>query len=169
MAGINGMGFENYRILENLAKNGYVVVSIWSVGLYPGNMTNEKKDMMEQVYDAEFALKKLKDQYKIKIDFEKIGILGCSWGGMSAAVLINRNPTIRTFVSLDGSETHYFGESVEESNYLDDIHNSSLLNPEEKSITYLYLESGDKLDDYTPNREYHYYKNWHQIKNTCGF
>ena len=47
MAGFNGMGFENFKVLEKLAQEGYVVVSIWSMGRYPGNMTNHKMDMLE--------------------------------------------------------------------------------------------------------------------------
>ena len=60
MAGFNGMGFENYKVLEELAQGGYLVISIWSVGRYPGDMTNELEDMMEQVLDAEFAVAYLK-------------------------------------------------------------------------------------------------------------
>ncbi|MCK5678013.1 MAG: hypothetical protein KAH72_06020, partial [Flavobacteriaceae bacterium] len=91
MAGYNGMGFENFRILEKLAENGFVVVSIWSVGRYPGNMTNDKLDTMQQVYDAEFALNFLKINSQFNIDFDNIGVLGLSWGGMSAAILQDRN------------------------------------------------------------------------------
>jgi len=164
MAGFNGMGFENFKILERLAEKGFVVVSVWSVGRYPGNMTNQKLDMMEQVNDAEFAITYLKLQDELKIDFDSIGILGCSWGGMSAAVLADRNPVITTFVSLDGTETHYFGESDQDDAYIKEIHNSNLLRPENKSISYLYLESGNKLNDYIPTEEYHYYKKLDSIE-----
>jgi hypothetical protein len=66
MAGFNGMGFENFKILERLAERGFIVVSVWSVGRYPGNMTNHKLDMIEQVYDAEFAINYLKLQNELK-------------------------------------------------------------------------------------------------------
>ncbi len=157
MAGFNGMGFENYKVFEKLAENGYIVVSIWSVGRYPGNMTNQEEDMMEQVLDAEFALKHLKTQNK-NVNFNKIGVLGCSWGGMSAGVLVNRNENIKAMVSFDGTETHYFGESEIDDNYINQIHKKELLNPLEQEIDYLYLESGDKLQDFNPTSEYNYYK-----------
>ncbi|MGA9270791.1 MAG: hypothetical protein WBV45_09235, partial [Lutimonas sp.] len=81
MAGYNGMGFENYRAIEELARSGFLVVSIWSVGRYPGNMTNEKEDMMEQVLDAEFALNHLKNSPLLLAEPDRIGVLACSWGG----------------------------------------------------------------------------------------
>ncbi|MGI9546015.1 MAG: carboxypeptidase-like regulatory domain-containing protein [Flavobacteriaceae bacterium] len=169
MAGFNGMGFENYKLLENLAQNGFIVVSIWSVGRYPGNMTNEREDMMEQVYDAEFALNYLSRDNRFDIDSKNTGVLGCSWGGMSAAVLVNRNLRIKSMVSLDGTETHYFGESdtnayfngsggSDNDRYIRDIYNSELVNVEKQRIKYLYFESGDKLTEFTPTEEYHYYK-----------
>lgn len=157
MAGLNGMSFENYVLLENLAQNGYVVVSISSIGQYPGDMTNKKADMMEQVYDAESAIKALKDQKEIKIDFEKIGVIGCSWGGMSAAVLINRSFKIKALISLDGSENHTFGENDDDDKNLKDIDTSNLLNEDIKDISYLYLTS-DNSPNSTPSDRYSYFE-----------
>ena len=169
MAGFNGMGFENYKVLENLAQSGYIVVSIWSMGRYPGNMTNEMADMMEQVYDAEFAIKYLKENSIFKIDFSKIGILGCSWGGMSAGVLVERNPDIQTMVSFDGTEIHYLGESYEDDRLLQEIYDANLLKPSKQNIKYLYFESGDKLNDYSPTSEYNYYKKLNSEKEYLRF
>lgn len=158
MAGFNGMGFENYKILEKLAQNGFLVVSIWSVGRYPGDMTNQKEDMKEQVYDAEFAIRYLKRITSLNADFNNIGIIGCSWGGMSSAVFIDRYPNTKVFVSLDGTETHYFGAEDENDQYIQEIHNSKLFNPKDQNIKYLYLESGDKLDAFQPSKEYSYFQ-----------
>lgn len=164
MAGLNGMGFENFKILERLAESGFVVISVWSVGRYPGNMTNEKSDMMEQVYDAEFILNYLKSQNELIVDVDTIGLLACSWGGMSSAALVNRNSSISAFASLDGTESYYFGEHDEEDGYIREIHHSNILDPENKSIPYLYLESGDKLDAFSPTEEYHYYKKLNSVQ-----
>ncbi|WP_276392162.1 carboxypeptidase-like regulatory domain-containing protein [Eudoraea chungangensis] len=171
MAGFNGMGFENYTIFEELAKNGFVVVSISSIGRYPGDMTNELEDTMEQVLDAEFAIDYLEKQMDLEINTSNIGVLGCSWGGMSAAMMVNRNPKIKAMVSLDGSETHYFGEGDNDTNlYANDataedndqfirtIHSRGLLDPESQVIKYLYMESGDKLSEFSPTEEFHYFK-----------
>ncbi len=158
MAGYNGMGFENYRILEKLAENGFIVVSISSIGRYPGDMTNDLHDTMEQVYDAEFALKTIKKETPFNIDFNNIGILGLSWGGMSGAILLDKYPNIKAFVSLDGTDVFYFGDTEEDDAFLSEIYNADLIHPEKTNAAYLYLESGNKLDEFTPTDEYHYFK-----------
>ena len=158
MAGFNGMGFENFKLLENLAENGYIVVSIWSFGRYPGDMTMEKADMLAQVQHAEFALKTLRNHAELAANFENIGVLGYSWGGLSAAVLAHRHPDIKAMVSLDGSEMHYYGESEPEDDYMNGIYNADLIHPETKSCPYLYMESGSKLTDFTPTGVYDYFK-----------
>ncbi len=169
MAGFNGMGFENYKILETLAQNGYLVISVWSVGRYPGNMTNQMADMMEQVYDAEFAIKYLTNNKLVNADFNNVALIGCSWGGMSSAVLAKRNPKIKAFVSLDGTETHFFGENEEDDGFIQEIHDNNLLLPTEQNLDYLYLESGDKLDEFTTNKEFHYYKQTEAPKHYLRF
>lgn len=158
MSGFNGMGFENYKVLEKLAQNGFLVVSIWSVGRYPGDMTNQKEDMLEQVYDAEFAIRYLKRNNSFNTDFNSIGIIGCSWGGMSSAVFLGRNPNTIAFVSLDGTETHYFGEEEANDEFIQEIYDSKLLNPKTQNVKYLYLESGDKLDEFQPSKDYNYFR-----------
>ena len=158
MAGYNGMGFESYRLLEKLAESGVVVVSISSVGRYPGDMTNDKLDTMEQVYDAEFALQTLKQGKDFSIDFGTIGILGLSWGGMSGAIFLDRNPNIKAFASLEGSDVFYYGDTEEDDEFLSEIYDSDLIHPEKINAAYLYVESGNKLDEFTPTGEYHYFK-----------
>ncbi|WP_158594595.1 carboxypeptidase-like regulatory domain-containing protein [Ulvibacterium marinum] len=170
MAGINGMGFENYKLLEDLAENGYVVVSISSNGRYPADMTNELGDTMEQVYDAEFALNYLKTQTDFHIDYGKIGVIGTSWGGMSGAILLNRSENIKALVSLDGSDTHFYGDYSDNNRYANDatwedndrfikeIYDAEFTDIEKQKFAYLYLESGDKLNDFTPTDEYQLHK-----------
>lgn len=157
MAGFNGMSYENYKVLEKLAQNGFVVVSISSVGRYPGDMTNEKEDMMEQVLDAEFALSYLNSDDQFAADVTQVGVLGCSWGGMGAAVLANRHPEIKAMASFDGTETHYFGND-ENDPFVQEIYESGLLRPADEHIAYLYFESDNKLDEFVPTGEYNYFK-----------
>ncbi|MCG6191052.1 carboxypeptidase-like regulatory domain-containing protein [Maribellus maritimus] len=166
MAGMNGMGFENYKILERLAQEGFIVLSVWSVGKYPGEMSNKITDMLEQVFDAEFALEFLRNSktFSLQPDFDQIGVLGYSWGGMSSAVLVARNPEIKSFVSFDGSEICYFGDPTDydEDGQLNDVHvkeilNQNLLKPEVQTIPYLYLESDGKLSGFSPTSDYSYY------------
>ncbi len=164
MAGYNGMGYENYRLLEKLAEKGFIVVSVWSVGLYPGYMSNDILDTMEQVFDGELALNIIKNDPRFNVNVDKIGILGCSWGGMSAAMLLDRHQEIKAMATLDGSEVFYYGDTEEEDVLLTEIYDSDVLHPEKIKAAYLYMESGNKWDEFKPTGEYHYYKKLHTPK-----
>lgn len=165
MAGYNGMGWESYRLLERLAEKGFVVLSISSIGRYPGDMTNELLDTMEQVSDGEFAIKELKKNKDLNINFKNIGILGLSWGGMSGAIMLDKNPNIKAFASLDGSDVFYYGDTDEDDAFVSEIYDADLLHPEKTNAAYWYIESGDKLDKFTPTGEYHYFKKVNTSKN----
>src|SRR5918993_244427 len=52
----NGMSYENYRLFETLASEGMIVVSISSIGRYPGDMTMKEADLIQQVQDAQAAV-----------------------------------------------------------------------------------------------------------------
>lgn len=165
MAGYNGMGWESYRLLERLAENGFVVLSISSIGTYPGDMTNGLLDTMEQVYDGEFALQALRKIKSLHIDFDAIGILGLSWGGMSGAIMLDNHNDIKAFASLDGTDVFYFGDTDEDDAFLSEIYDAGLIHPEKTKAAYWYIESGDKLDEFTPTGEYHYFKKINSTKN----
>tara|TARA_R110002051_G_scaffold109676_1_gene182373 strand:+ start:465 stop:1520 length:1056 start_codon:yes stop_codon:yes gene_type:complete len=169
LAGYNGMGWESYRLLERLAEKGFVVLSISSIGTYPGDMTNGLLDTMEQVYDGEFALEELKKIESLNINFDNIGILGLSWGGMSGAIMLDKYPEIKAFASLDGSDVFYYGDTDEDDVFLSEIYNADLIHPEKTNAGYLYIESGDKLDEFTPTGEYHYFKKINTSKNYMRF
>ncbi|MGI9530143.1 carboxypeptidase-like regulatory domain-containing protein [Lutimonas sp.] len=156
MAGYNGMGWENYRMLESLAENGYVVLSISSIGRYPGNMTNDIPDTMEQVLDAEFTMGFLKHQKLFDIDFENMGILGLSWGGMSGILLLDRNPDIKAMVSLDGTDNFYFGDTDEDDRYLSNIYAADLIHPGKTRAAFMHMEGGDRFDEFIPKGAYRY-------------
>ena len=158
MAGFNGMGYENYKLLEKLAEKGFIVVSVWSVGLYPGYMSNNILDTMEQVFDGEFAMNIIHSDSRFNIDDTRIGLLGCSWGGMSAAILLDKHPEIKAMATLDGSEVFYYGDTEEEDVLLSEIIDADVLHPEKVKAAYLYMESGNKWDEFKPTGEYHYYK-----------
>ncbi len=158
MTGSNGMGYENYKLFEKLAQKGFIVVAVWSVGLYPGYMSNGLADTMEQVYDGELALNIIKSDKRFHIDTAKIGLIGMSWGGMSAAILLDKHPEIKAMASLDGSEVFYYGDTEEEDVLLKEIVDAEVLHSERVKAAYLYMESGNKWDEFEPTGEYHYYK-----------
>ena len=133
------MGYENIQLFEDLASKGFVVVSINSIGRYPGDMTMKNEDMMEQVKDADYAIQLLsKDE---QVDISKIGIVGYSWGGLAGAILANRTPTTACLVSLDGSEFHHYGEAKQENEDFDETRNSKEFKAMHLNIPYLRLQS----------------------------
>src|ERR1035438_5833660 len=54
---------------------------------------------------------------------------------------------IKTVLSLDGSEMHYYGESKEEDKGFDEIRSSSSFYANKINVPYAYLESGFKQSD----------------------
>lgn len=139
LSAFNGMSYENFTLFEDLSKKGFVVVSISSIGRYPGDMTMKKEDLMEQVNDAVASLNTLKQSSNI--DFKKIGIVGYSWGGLAGAVLASKIPDVACLVSLDGSEFHHYGQAKDENTDFDAIRNSGHFKNMLLSIPYLRLES----------------------------
>lgn len=139
MAAYNGMSYENFTLFENLARKGFVVVSISSIGRYPGDMTTKTEDLMEQVNDAIVAIKQLANYQGI--DFTKIGLVGYSWGGLASAALAGKIPNISCIVSLDGSEFHHYGVAKEENADFDTLRNNEAFRNLHLNIPYLRLES----------------------------
>lgn len=143
MCSYNGMSFENTRLFEILARRGYIVASVTSVGRYPGNMTTDPADLREQVADGLFTIDVLRKSGTI--DTTKIGLIGYSWGG-PAAFLLAENLSVRAVLSLDGSELHYYGASREEDNNFNNLR-WDLLSPAGPHFAYAYLESDGKQDE----------------------
>ncbi len=154
----NGMCYENFTLFEALAKKGFAVLSISSIGRFPGDMTMKKEDLMEQVNDAVAALDLLKQNQHI--DFNNIGIVGYSWGGLAGAVLASKISNAKCLVSLEGSEFHHYGNAKGEDADFDSIINSKDFEDVHLSIPYLRLESApakqpDKIDSVYNFTAYH--------------
>lgn len=139
MTAFNGMSYENFTLFEALAKKGFVVASISSIGRFPGDMTTKGADLMEQVKDAVTTVSVLKQNPNI--DFTKIGIVGYSWGGLAGAILASRIPHVNGLVSLEGSEFHHYGKAKDENADFGSIRSSKDFKNMHLSIPYLRLES----------------------------
>jgi pimeloyl-ACP methyl ester carboxylesterase len=139
LSAFNGMSYENFTLFEELAKKGFVVASISSIGRFPGDMTMKKEDLIEQVNDAIATLSNLKGNSTI--DFTKIGIIGYSWGGLSGSILAGKIPNVACLISLDGSEFHHYGQAKEENTYFDGIRNNPDFKNKRLPVPYLRLES----------------------------
>lgn len=139
LSSFNGMGYENFTMFEQLAKKGFIVVSINSIGRFPGDMTMKNEDLLEQVNDAVSTLNVLKGSDNI--DFDRIGIVGYSWGGLAGSILANRIPQASCLISLDGSEYHHYGTENEEDKDFNGIIGSDEFAKMKLSIPYLRMES----------------------------
>jgi hypothetical protein len=143
MCSYNGMCFENTRLFEILARSGYIIAAMTSVGRYPGNMTTDPTNLQEQVADGLFAMNTLRKDGII--DTARIGLIGYSWGG-PAALLLADNPHTTALLSLDGSELHYYGEpGADDSNF--NLLRPILLQAAKAHFAYAYLESDGKQND----------------------
>jgi hypothetical protein len=145
MSAYNGMSYENLNLFERLAGHGYIVACITSVGQYPGNMSMKSADLLEQVYDGLFAMNLLKT--RVNMDSTNIGVIGYSWGGLAALILTMKSMDIKALLSLDGSEIHYYGESMDEDKDFNELRNSLFFQMNNIKTPYAYLESGFKQND----------------------
>jgi len=152
----NGMGYENIPLFEWLAAHGYAVACITSVGRYPGNMSTQLPDLMEQMNDAAFAIRYLKMEQNI--DTGNIGVTGYSWGGLAAILLAMNNTGIKCLLSLDGSDMHYYGDSKDEDRDFDQIRNSSYFNLSRLNIPFAYFESGYKQSELDADSIFNIYR-----------
>lgn len=139
MTAYNGMSYENFLLFEALAKKGYTVVSISSVGRFPGDMTMKREDLMEQVDDAVVGIRALKDF--AHVNSTELAVVGYSWGGMAGAVFAKKVPGVKCLVSMEGSEFHHYSSPTNENEDFDGIMGMDLFRGPRLSIPYLRLES----------------------------
>jgi hypothetical protein len=133
LASYGSNGFENYTLFEELAKQGFVVASINSIGRFPGTMSMKYEDVMQQVYDALYSLDLLaKHSY---INISKTGIVGYSWGGVAGCILAGKMAGSTCLVSFDGSEFHHYLSDKNEDADFDGIVTSN----DFRNITVPYL------------------------------
>jgi hypothetical protein len=154
MTSYNGMSYENFTLFESLVRQGYTVVSVNSIGQYPGDMTMETADLMEQVWDGAFVLDRMKGMPYI--DSTRVGLIGYSWGGLAGAVLAMQQPGIKAVVSFDGSEFHHYGQSGEEDRDFEATVNSPFFKNATLTAPYLRLESGSRTDGKKKDSVYHF-------------
>ncbi|GAB3554577.1 alpha/beta fold hydrolase [Spirosoma fluminis] len=138
--GYNGMSYENIALLEQLAASGYLVASVSSVGKFPGVMTMDSTDIIEQVQDARFARQYLQNVFSTIP--EKVAVVGYSWGGLAASIVAMREPDIRAVISLDGSENYIYGTDKADDEHFNLIRQADYFTPSKLYAPYLYISSG---------------------------
>jgi hypothetical protein len=151
LTGFNGMSYENYLLFEALVRKGFIVGSVSSIGRYPGHMTMEKEDLLEQVEDAQFALNYLAES---NYATEDVGLLAYSWGGLAATVMtMEETQRFKAVVSLDGSEQFLYADD-DENEKLSRIRESDFFNPTKIQSPFLYLDNDITEDDHSPDSIY---------------
>jgi CarboxypepD_reg-like domain/Chlorophyllase len=154
LSSYNGMSYENIPLFENLASHGFIVLSISSIGRYPGNMTTRFPDVLEQVKDAEFACHLITKQNK-DADTSKIAVIGYSYGGIAAALLAMKNRSVQAILSLDGSELHHYGMDKGEDNDFNELRRAPDWSPLTLHCSYAYMESDHRSEDGPADSSYH--------------
>ena len=137
-AGMNGSSWENPVLFDSLAKRGYVIAAISSVGKYPGYMT-EAIDVNEQVGDILFAKNTM--SALPFIDTARIGLLSWSLGGTSATKATMLSHDFKALLSLDGTEIHYYGIDTAWDRWYKQSRQIPPFEPEQITTPYLYLSS----------------------------
>ncbi|RNL78152.1 alpha/beta hydrolase [Sinomicrobium pectinilyticum] len=98
---------ENFALCEYLASHGFVVVSGPSRGTETRWFSNNNaKEMETQARDVEFLMKEA-GKFPIT-DYDKIAVMGFSFGGLSNIIVQNRNGNVKAIVSLDGTERYQY-------------------------------------------------------------
>ena len=98
---------ENFALCEFLASYGFIVISSPSRGTETRWFSNNKlKEMETQARDVEFLIKEV-GKFP-NTDYNKIAVMGFSFGGLSNVIAQNRNENVKAIVSLDGTERYQF-------------------------------------------------------------
>ncbi len=150
LPGYNGMSYENLPLLEGLAARGYLVAAVSSVGKYPGYMTMDPVDIIEQVADARFADEVIRQSFPAAS--RQTAAVGYSWGGLAATILAMQDSTVhfplRAVVSLDGNDRYYYGGDAAEDAQFNGIRQSAYFRPGALTAPHLYLGSGRESFDF---------------------
>ncbi len=112
-AGYESPAWENSVLFEYLASNGFVVVSSPSFGAAGIAMTDDFDGLEAKVRDHEFVMAFAKRLPRA--DAERVGALGWSFGGVSAAIFAMRNGFVRAVACLDGSMAYPAGRVAAET------------------------------------------------------
>lgn len=97
---------QNHRLCEQLAKNGFFVISVASAGENSIQRRDPGKSILAQVEDMEFILDYIENTIPVK--YSSIGLFGYSTGGLAIALFQMKHPNVKAVCSLDGSQEYSF-------------------------------------------------------------
>jgi dienelactone hydrolase len=126
---------ENFALCEYLVSHGYIVISSPSRGTETRWFSNNNaKEMETQARDVEFLIKEV-GKFP-KANYNKITLMGFSFGGLSNVIAQNRNRKVNAIVSLDGTERYQYA-LLKESHFFD---------IEKMDVPYLHMAQKDIPD-----------------------
>ena len=109
-----GEGFYYSSIAEYLATNGYVVVTLPSIGANEGEPCGFDLNCLKiQQTDMEFAIARMSKQPNV--DASRIGLIAWSFSGLAAAHLQTRSSSVKAVVSLDAATGYQYGKEILDS------------------------------------------------------
>ena len=98
---------ENFALCEYLASHGYIVISSPSRGTETRWFSSSNtKEMETQARDVEFLIKEV-GKYPMA-NYNRIAVIGFSFGGFANVIAQMRNENIKAIVSLDGTERYQY-------------------------------------------------------------
>lgn len=107
-SGLRTGAFVQTMLAEYLAGHGYIVVTVPSLGINDREPTPfDLTGVDMQTRDMEVILNELHDDEHI--DFNNIGLIAWSVGGVSTALLQMKNQDIGAILSLDGGTGYQYG------------------------------------------------------------
>jgi len=116
---------ENAILCEYLAGHGYVVATTHSMGARGWNPETDGADIEAMTRDKEVVFSIVKDLEFVDID--RIGLLGCGFGGLTALIMQMRNQEADAVAVLEGS--FMFGDYIDLSGQNPSYNSSNLLTP----------------------------------------
>ncbi len=137
-AGMNGSSWENEILFDSLAKAGYVIAAVSSVGIFPGYMSSAI-DLNEQVRDILYTKNTIRQLPFI--DADKIGLLSWSLGGSAIAKAAMLSNDFKCMLSFDGTEIHHYKVDTGWDNEFNQILRIPPTNAGDVKIPYMYLSS----------------------------
>lgn len=106
-----GDGFYYSSTAEFLAANGYVVISLPSLGANDGERCGFDLNCLNlQQTDMEFAIEKMRGL--ANVDASKIGLIAWSFSGLAMAHLSLQNQSVKAVVSLDAATGYQYGKEI---------------------------------------------------------
>jgi dienelactone hydrolase len=98
---INSDPYESAVLSEFLASHGYVIASAPSIGLHELEVSRDEEGARAQVGDLQFVLSQVWSEPFV--DSARLGVLGYSWGGMTALLFTLPHWEVDAVACLDGA------------------------------------------------------------------